>query len=88
MGFVGLDAVSIQHLSRQLTKQSQEVSASASRIASLVEQVPWTGNDRDRFTHTWSVELSPRLRRASDLLKEAAGEAQRGADDQERISRA
>lgn len=86
MGFLGMDVLSIQHLSRQLTKQSSEVSAAVARIESLVDQVPWIGNDRDRFAQTWGVELAPKLRRAADLLREAAGEAQRGANEQERAS--
>ncbi len=87
MGFLGLDVLSIRHLARQLNTQSGEVRSSIARVSKLIDDVPWAGNDRDRFLHSWNVDLVPRLRRASELLDEASRQASQGAQDQEGVSR-
>lgn len=82
-----MDALAIRHLSRQLDTQSAEVETASARLDKMFEELPWTGRDRERFLDEWRGDLAPRMRRASALLREASLEAQRSAQDQERVSR-
>lgn len=87
MGFLGMDLIAIQHLSRQLDTQSEEVRAASNQLASIIESTAWIGADRDRFVREWQSDYGPALRRSAELLREASVHAAQGAAGQDKASR-
>lgn len=87
MGFRGMDTAAVQALGRQLARQSSEVAAVMAEIEFSLEQTEWSGADRERFFADWTGQTRPAVRRASEILEDAARAAFEGAKRQEDASR-
>jgi len=72
LGFFGMDILAIEHLARQLDTQAQEMRSASREIEALLENTSWMGSDRERFTHDWASVISPLMRRASEMAREAS----------------
>jgi hypothetical protein len=87
MGFMGMDVVAIRHLARQLEIQSNEAESATKELTSALAATEWKGADQTRFVDAWNVQHAPAMRRAAQLLREAADIARASAAAQEQTSR-
>ncbi len=87
MGFFGLDVLAIRSLARQLDNQSAEVRSAVTELSAVINSTQWFGADQAAFVRDWEAQHRTALLRASALLQQASEIAQRGATDQERVSR-
>jgi hypothetical protein len=81
-----MDVLAIRNLARQLEIQSSEADKATSELTSALAATEWKGSDQSRFVEQWNSQHGPAMRRASQLLKEAAEIARASAVAQERTS--
>jgi len=86
MGFMGMDVVAIRHLARQLEIQAGEADSATRELTNALGSTEWKGADQARFVEAWTSQHSPAMRRAAQLLQEAAEIARASATSQERTS--
>ena len=83
----GMDIAGIRHLASVLQQGSDVVSDAINRARSIVENLNWRGQDRDRFVASWHDTHTPNLMGLSEHLRQAAHDAQERATAQEQASR-
>jgi hypothetical protein len=86
MGFMGMDVVAIRHLARQLEIQANEAESATRELTGALASTEWIGADQSRFADAWAAQHAPAMRRAAQLLQEAAEIARTSALQQERTS--
>lgn len=87
MPMFGADVAALRRLARSLRRSQQDLDASRRRLASIVEHLPWTGGDRDRFVDEWRRIHGPALTTIVAELSEASDRAAHHADRQHDASR-
>jgi uncharacterized protein YukE len=86
MGFFGMDVLAIRQLAKQLDVQANEADQATRELTSALGHTEWTGADQKRFAEEWASQHAPAMRRAAQLLQEAAELARSSATAQERTS--
>lgn len=86
MGIVGADVAAIRNFVLGLQQRSREITATTSRLQSMVNEIPWVGTDRERFIEEWNHTHRPGLLAVIQELAQAAASATRHADEQEAAS--
>lgn len=86
MGFMGMDVLAIRNLARQLDVQAGEAENATRELTGALGSTEWMGSDQARFVEAWNSQHAPAMRRAAQLLKEAAEIARTSATAQERTS--
>ena len=87
MPMFGADVVALRGLARSLRYQKQEIEASRRRLSAVVDSLPWTGADHDRFVDEWRLVHSPALMTIVTEMSQASSQAEYHADRQEQASR-
>jgi uncharacterized protein YukE len=87
MPMFGADIAALRGLARSLRRKQQEIEASRRRLAAIVETLPWTGADHDRFVDEWRRVHGPALMTIATEMSEASSQATYHADRQEQASR-
>jgi uncharacterized protein YukE len=86
MTMSGADVAALRELARSLRRRQQEIDAGRRRLAAIMDTLPWSGSDHDRFVADWRVHDSALTSIATEM-SQASGRADRYADRQERASR-
>lgn len=86
MNMVGGDAAAIREFARRLAARAEQIQEAQRRMTSVVESVPWAGEDRERFLAEWRTIHEPNMARMVLDLGNVVGDAHRAADAQDRVS--
>ena len=87
MPMFGADVAALRGLAWSLRRKQQEIEASRRRLAAIVDSLPWTGVDHDRFVDEWRRVHSPALMTITSELSQASSQAAYHAERQEQASR-
>lgn len=87
MSMVGADIAALREFASSLRYRRQEVDATRQHLTAVVENLPWAGDDHDRFVGEWRRVHAPGIAQMVDELATAAREASDHADRQEHASR-
>ena len=87
MPMFGADVVALRGLARSLRRKQQEIEATRRRLVAVVDSLPWTGDDHDRFVDEWRRVHSPSLLSITSEMSQASSRADYHADRQEQASR-
>lgn len=87
MPMFGADIAALRGLAWSLRRTKQEIETSRRRLAVLVDGLPWTGADHDRFVDEWRRVHSPALMTIVTDMSQASSQASDHADRQEHASR-
>lgn len=86
MSMIGGDAAAIREFARRLAARAEQIQEAQQRMTSVVEGLPWAGDDRDRFVREWRQIHQPNIARMVLDLGNVVGDAHRAADAQDRAS--
>jgi hypothetical protein len=84
-GFEGLDPAEVRALAWQLRAESDDLASVVAQADRQLQQVPWTGADRDHFLGDWGVHRTA-VQHLVQALSVASTAAAEHADMQERAS--
>ena len=84
----GMDIAQIRNLARQMDQRANEIEGLLSQLTTQMRELPWAGDDRNRFVDDWEGRHAAGLRRVAEGLKHAAKDARDHARNQEWASRA
>ena len=87
MPMFGADVAALRGLARSLRHKQEEIEASRRRLTAIVENLPWTGLDHDRFVDEWRRIHSPALMTIAAEMSRASSQATDHAGRQEQASR-
>lgn len=87
MSMFGADIAALRGLAWSLRRKQQEIEASRRRLATIVDGLPWTGADHDRFVDEWRRVHGPALMTITTEMSHASRQAAYHADRQEQASR-
>lgn len=87
MSMVGADVAALRRFAASLRRRHQEIDETRHRLTAIVENLPWSGADHDRFVDEWRRVHSPGLRLLVGELSAASDEAADHAHRQEQASR-
>lgn len=87
MSMVGADIAALREFASSLRYRRQEIDSTRQHLSAVVENLPWAGDDRDRFVDEWRRVHAPGIARIVGELASAAREASDHADRQEQASR-
>lgn len=87
MPMLGADVAALRRFAWSLRRRKQEIDATRQRLAVVVEGLPWTGDDHDRFVEEWRRVHSPALMSIVTEMSQASSQAAYHADRQEQASR-
>jgi uncharacterized protein YukE len=87
MTMFGADVDALRGLSSSLRRRRHDIDASRARLASIVETLPWSGPDHDRFVDEWRRVHAPAMASIVTAMTEAAARAAYHADRQDDASR-
>lgn len=87
MPMFGADIAALRGLAWSLRRKKQEIEASRQRLAAIVDGLPWTGADHDRFVDEWRRVHSPALMTIVTEMSQASSQATYHANRQEQASR-
>lgn len=87
MSMFGADVAALRGLAWTLRRKQQEIDASRRRLTAIVESLPWTGIDHDRFVDEWRRVHGPALTTIATEMSQASSQAADHADRQEQASR-
>ncbi|MDW3215452.1 MAG: hypothetical protein R8G01_15730 [Ilumatobacteraceae bacterium] len=87
MPMFGADIAALRGLAWSLRRKRQEIDESRRRLAAIVDSLPWTGVDHDRFVDEWRWVHGPALMAIATELSQASSQATYHADRQEQASR-
>jgi hypothetical protein len=87
MPMFGADVVALRGLAWSLRRKQQEIEASRQRLSAIVDSMPWTGIDHDRFVDEWRRVHSPAFSTIAAEMSRASSLAAHHADRQEQASR-
>ena len=82
----GADVAALRRFAWSLRRRTQEIEATRRRLALVVDAMPWTGDDHDRFVDEWRRVHSPALMAIVTEMAQASGQAAYHADRQEQAS--
>ncbi len=85
---MGMNAWEIRQLAQAMTRTAGDLARVAQAASAEITGAEWRGPDREWFVSTWTGQHAAGLLRAAEGLQEAAREAARSAEAQERASRA
>lgn len=83
--YTGMDAVEIRQLARAMRQAAADIKTAAAVTTNEVTSADWKGPDRERFLGTWQGHARA-IQAAAEALAQAATEAVRSAEAQERAS--
>lgn len=87
-GFQGADTEALRQVGTDLGSRAQRIDDLATRLAALVEAVPWTGPDADSFRADYSGRVRPDLLDCGTRIRRDAQEIEGHAEEQDRSSEA
>ena len=87
MPMFGADIAALRGFAGSLRREEQEIEATRRRLGAVVDSLPWTGTDHDRFVDEWRRVHSPALMTIVTEMGQASGQAYHHADRQEQASR-
>lgn len=87
MPMFGADVAALRDLARTLHRKQHEIDASRRRLTAIVDDLPWTGLDHDRFVDEWHRLHSPALMAVVTEMSQASSQAADHAGRQEHASR-
>ena len=87
MPMFGADIAALRGFAWSLRRQKQEIEATRQRLAAVVDSLPWTGADHDRFVDDWRRVHSPALMTIVTEMSQASNQAHYHANRQEQASR-
>ncbi len=87
MSMFGADVAALRGLAWALRGKQQEIEASHRRLAVIVDTLPWSGADHDRFVDEWRRVHAPALMTIAAEMSQASSRAADHADRQEQASR-
>lgn len=87
MPMFGADIAALRGFASSLRRKQQEIEATRQRLAAVVDSLPWTGADHDRFVDEWRRVHGPALMTIVSEMGQASGQAYHHADRQEQASR-
>lgn len=85
---IGMTIAQIQGLARAMDQRARQLEALLGQLTTAVREVPWAGDDRDRFVGEWDERHAQHLGEVVGGLRVAARQARDHAAEQERVSRA
>lgn len=85
-GFQGADTEALRQVGTDLGSRAQQIDDLATRLAALVETVPWTGPDADAFRADFSGHVRPDLLDCGTRIRRDAQEIEGHAEEQDRSS--
>lgn len=83
----GADIAALRRLARSLRRGQQEIDTARRRLTAVVETLPWSGSDHDRFLDEWRRVHGPALTTIIAEMSQASSRASYHADRQEHASR-
>lgn len=86
MSVVGADVPAIRTFVQQLNQRSAAIAQITAQLTTVIAELPWVGNDRERFLKEWNENHHPGLLQLLADLGDAAVSAGKAADDQEAAS--
>ena len=87
MPMFGADVAALRDLARILHQKQHEIDASRRRLTAIVDSLPWTGIDHDRFVDEWHRVHGPGLTTIATEMSQASSQAADHAARQEHASR-
>lgn len=87
MPMYGADVAALRGFASSLLRRKQEIEATRQRLSAIVEHLPWSGTDHDRFVDDWRRIHSPGLMSVASELSSASNQATYHANRQEQASR-
>ena len=87
MSMFGADVTALRGFAWALRRRKQEIEATRQRLAAVVDSLPWTGDDHDRFVDEWRRVHSPALMSIVTEMGHASERAAHHAARQEQASR-
>ncbi|MDR1214574.1 MAG: hypothetical protein LBK54_10925 [Propionibacteriaceae bacterium] len=90
MSLVGMNPEVVKSVSREITREAQDLAASQRRIDGYVQQLArvWGGPDCQRFRRTWESQQRAQVRAATTTLTELGATLAREAEEQIQTSQA
>lgn len=86
MPMFGADVAALRELARTLRRKQDDIEASRRRLSAIVESLPWSGSDHDRFVDEWRRVHGPALMTIAAELSQASSQAIDHAGRQEQAS--
>jgi hypothetical protein len=87
MAMHGADVAALRGLAGRLRRRQLAIDETRRRLAAVVDGLPWSGPDHDRFVDEWRRLHVPALVAVATEMSTASRRADAHADEQERASR-
>jgi uncharacterized protein YukE len=87
MSIVGADVAALRAFASSLRCRQREIETTLHRLTFVVENMAWSGRDRDRFVDEWRGVHGPGIARLIHELSMAVREVSDHAHRQEHASR-
>lgn len=88
MTMLGMDTDGVRQLATKFTSSAEEIRSLMNSLNSQIHGVQWTGQDHDRFLHSWDGQHMTQLRQVAEALDAAATDARNNASAQDQVSAA
>jgi len=83
----GADVAALRGFASSLRRHQREVEATIQRLTAIVDSLPWTGADHERFVDEWRRVHGRALMTIVAEMSQASSQARSHADRQEQASR-
>lgn len=86
MGAVGANVGELRNFAVSLQRRAEFIEGLIGRLGPVMEELPWVGQDRDRFIEEWQQVHQKNFIRLVLDLRSASTSCAQHADEQERVS--